>query len=161
MIGQPLNETYLIYFMRGCNIWWDGVLEASMGDKLTAKQLKFTREYAKDGNGTRAAISAGYAPNSAVSAASRMLTIDKVQGSVAKFHEKHRLKTEVTIESLAAELEHDRDRARQLDQTATAVTATVQIAKLYGLDINRAVNINENNGLTKIEIIRYGNGEDT
>ena len=124
-----------------------------MGDKLTAKQRKFVREYATDGNGKRSAIAAGYAPKSADSAASRMLTIDKVKRSVAKFHEKHRLKTEVTIESLAAELEHDRDRARQLDQTATAVTATVQIAKLYGLDINR--NVNENNGLTKIEIIRY------
>jgi phage terminase small subunit len=125
-----------------------------MSDKLTAKQLKFTREYAVDGNGTQAAIRAGYAPSSAVSAASRMLTIDKVQGSVAKFQARDRKRAEVTIESLAAELEHDRDRARQLDQTATAVTATVQIAKLYGLDINR--NINENNGLTKIEIVRYG-----
>jgi phage terminase small subunit len=125
-----------------------------MGDKLTAKQLKFTREYAIDGNGAQAAIRAGYAPSSAVSAASRMLTIDKVQGSVAKFQARDRKRAEVTIESLAAELEHDRDRARQLDQTATAVTATVQIAKLYGLDINR--NINENNGLTKIEIVRYG-----
>tara|TARA_R110002126_G_scaffold83915_1_gene204408 strand:+ start:771 stop:1154 length:384 start_codon:yes stop_codon:yes gene_type:complete len=124
-----------------------------MGDKLTAKQLKFTREYAKDGNGTQAAIRAGYSPNSADVEASRLLVNAKVGKAVAKFQENHRLKTEVTIESLAAELEHDRDRARQLDQTATAVTATVQIAKLYGLDINR--NINENNGLTKIEIIRY------
>ena len=124
-----------------------------MRDKLTAKQLKFTREYAKDGNGTQAAIRAGYAPNSADVEASRLLVNAKVGKAVEKFHEKHRLKTEVTIESLAAELEHDRDRARQLDQTATAVTATVQIAKLYGLDINR--NVNENNGLTKIEIIRY------
>mgnify|MGYP003645688990 FL=1 len=124
-----------------------------MRDKLTAKQLKFTREYAKDGNGTQAAIRAGYAPNSADVEASRLLVNAKIGKAVAKFQENHRLKTEVTIESLAAELEHDRDRARQLDQTATAVTATVQIAKLYGLDINR--NINENNGLTKIEIIRY------
>ena len=124
-----------------------------MGDKLTAKQLKFTREYAKDGNGTQAAIRAGYSPNSADVEASRLLVNAKVGKAVAKFQENHRLKTEVTIESLAAELEHDRDRARQLDQTATAVTATVQIAKLYGLDINR--NVNENNGLTKIEIIRY------
>ena len=124
-----------------------------MGDKLTPKQLKFTREYAKDGNGTQAAIRAGYAPNSADVEASRLLGNAKIGKAVAKFHEKHRLKTEVTIESLAAELEDDRDRARQLDQTATAVTATVQIAKLYGLDINR--NVNENNGLIKIEIIRY------
>jgi phage terminase small subunit len=124
-----------------------------MGDKLTAKQLKFTREYAKDGNGTQAAIRAGYSPNSAQMQSSRLLSKDMVSKSVAKFQENHRLKTEVTVESLAAELATDRDRARQLDQTATAVTATVQIAKLYGLDINR--NINENNGLTKIEIIRY------
>jgi len=124
-----------------------------MGDKLTAKQLKFTREYAKDGNGTQAAIRAGYSPNSAQMQSSRLLSKDMVGKSVAKFQEKHREKTEVTIESLAAELATDRDRARQLDQTATAVTATVQIAKLYGLDINR--NVNENNGLTKIEIIRY------
>ena len=125
-----------------------------MGNKLTAKQLKFTREYAKDGNGTRAAIRAGYAPKSADVEAARLLVNAKVGNAVTKFQELHRIKAEVTIESLAAELEFDRDRARQLDQTATAVTATVQIAKLYGLDINR--NINENNGLTKIEIIRYG-----
>ena len=124
-----------------------------MGDKLTARQLKFTREYAVDGNGTQAASRAGYSPNSAQMQSSRLLSKDMVSKSVTKFQEKHRIKAEVTIESLAAELEHDRDRARQLDQTATAVTATVQIAKLYGLDINR--NINENNGLTKIEIIRY------
>jgi phage terminase small subunit len=125
-----------------------------MGNKLTAKQLKFTREYAKDGNGTQAAIRAGYAPNTAQEQSSRMLSKVMVAEAVTKFQELHRIKAEVTIESLAAELEHDRDRARQLDQTATAVTATVQIAKLYGLDINR--NINENNGLTKIEIVRYG-----
>jgi phage terminase small subunit len=125
-----------------------------MSDKLTARQLKFTREYAVDGNGTQAAIRAGYSPNSAQMQSSRLLSKDMVSKSVAKFQERHRIKAEVTIESLAAELEHDRDRARQLDQTATAVTATVQIAKLYGLDINR--NINENNGLTKIEIVRYG-----
>jgi phage terminase small subunit len=122
-----------------------------MRDKLTAKQLKFTREYAKDGNGTRAAIRAGYSPNSAQMQSSRLLSKDMVGKSVAKFQENHRLKTEVTIESLAAELEHDRERARQLDQTSVAVQATMHIAKLHGLEINK----NENNGLTKIEIIRY------
>ena len=124
-----------------------------MGNKLTAKQLKFTREYAVDGNGTRAAIRAGYAPNTAQEQSSRMLSKVMIAEAVTKFQELHRIKAEVTIESLAAELEHDRERARELDQTATAVAATVQIAKLYGLDINR--NVNENNGLTKIEIIRY------
>lgn len=122
-----------------------------MSKKLTAKQLKFTREYAVDGNGTQAAIRAGYAPNSAQMQSSRLLSKDMVCKSVAKFQEKHRLKTEVTIESLAAELEHDRERARQLDQTSVAVQATMHIAKLHGLEINK----NENNGLTKIEIIRY------
>ena len=122
-----------------------------MGDKLTAKQLKFTREYAKDGNGTQAAIRAGYSPNSAQMQSSRLLSKDMVGKSVAKFQEQHREKIEVTIESLAAELEHDRERARQLDQTSVAVQATMHIAKLHGLEINK----NENNGLTKIEIIRY------
>ena len=122
-----------------------------MSKKLTARQLKFTREYAVDGNGTQAAIRAGYAPKSARIEASRLLTNVNVGNAVAKFQEKHRLKTEITIESLAAELEHDRDRARQLDQTSVAVQATMHIAKLHGLEINK----NENNGLTKIEIIRY------
>jgi|TARA_R110002126_G_scaffold15832_1_gene64336 phage terminase small subunit len=122
-----------------------------MSKKLTARQLKFTREYAVDGNGTQAAIRAGYAPKSARIEASRLLTNVNVGNAVAKFQEKHRLKTEVTIESLAAELEHDRERARQLDQTSVAVQATMHIAKLHGLEINK----NENNGLTKIEIIRY------
>ena len=67
-----------------------------MDTKLTAKQSAFVREYAASGNGKQAAISAGYAPNSAQMQSSRMLTIDKVRKGVEKFHEKHRLKTEMT-----------------------------------------------------------------
>lgn len=46
---------------------------------LNAKQIIFVQEYLKSGNGTRAAIAAGYSENSAESQASRMLRNAKVR----------------------------------------------------------------------------------
>ena len=49
---------------------------------LTAKQAKFVREYLVDGNGTRAAVAAGYGVAGAHASASRTLRIVKVQKAV-------------------------------------------------------------------------------
>lgn len=61
-----------------------------MGEKmlrsggLSPKQERFCQEYAKDLNGTRAAIRAGYAERSAAEQAARLLTIDKVFSRVSE-----------------------------------------------------------------------------
>jgi hypothetical protein len=47
--------------------------------ELTAKQAAFCREYAKHGNGSRAARDAGYGPSSAKTQAVNMLKLPKIQ----------------------------------------------------------------------------------
>jgi hypothetical protein len=51
---------------------------------LSLKQRRFALEYFKDGNGTRAAIRAGYSPDGANVAASRLLTNDIVISVIAE-----------------------------------------------------------------------------
>ncbi len=52
---------------------------------LTPKQNLFISEYLANGmNATKAALSAGYAENSATEQASRLLTIDKVRAEIDK-----------------------------------------------------------------------------
>ena len=50
--------------------------------KLTEKQKRFVEEYLIDLNATQAAIRAGYSPNTAEQAASRMLSFVKVQDAI-------------------------------------------------------------------------------
>ena len=58
----------------------DAGKELSVGkeDHLTVRQERFVHEYLVDGNGSAAAIRAGYTPNRAEATASRLLTNGKV-----------------------------------------------------------------------------------
>lgn len=56
--------------------------------KLTLKQKKFTAEYLKSGNGTQAAIKAGYSKNSAQEIASENLSKPIIQQAVQSAAEK-------------------------------------------------------------------------
>ena len=58
---------------------WYGMPPEELEKKLTERQRRFALEYIRNGgNGTAAAISAGYAPKSAHVQASRMLRDDKI-----------------------------------------------------------------------------------
>lgn len=52
--------------------------------RMTEKQKRFVEEYLIDLNATQAAIRAGYSPNTAEQAASRMLSFVKVQDAIEK-----------------------------------------------------------------------------
>lgn len=111
---------------------------------MSPKQEAFVREYLIDRNGTQAAIRAGYSAKTAKEQASALLTKPNIRDAVKEGEKKHADKCGVTIESLAKELVADRVLARELGQPSPAITATMSIAKLYGLDINK--NQNENTG---------------
>ena len=51
---------------------------------LNAKRRKFCREYMVDGNGTKAAIRAGYSKRSAYSSACFLLNIHEVGAEIAR-----------------------------------------------------------------------------
>jgi phage terminase small subunit len=59
------------------------VMDTTKKKKLTLKQAKFTKEYLKSGNGTQAAIKAGYSKNSAHDIASENLRKPEIKEAVA------------------------------------------------------------------------------
>ncbi len=106
--------------------------------KLNAKQERFCEEYAVDSNGAQACIRAGYSPKAAKEQASRLLTKDNVRAHIAELQAKHRARLDVTVASLTAELEEARTLAIANGQASAAVQATMGIAKLHGLLVDRA-----------------------
>lgn len=78
---------------------------------LTPKQERFVEEYIRDLNATRAAIRAGYSPNSANQAASHLLTNAKVKAAIDAAKnaraEATRIDAEFVLRRLAVEVEAD------------------------------------------------------
>ena len=71
---------------------------------LTGKQKRFCEEYIIDLNGTKAAIRAGYAPNSANEQAARMLAKDSVQQYIQQLKAARSQRTEITADRVLQEL---------------------------------------------------------
>lgn len=69
-----------------------------MAKNLSIKELKFCSEYAIDENGSRSAIAAGYAPNSAAVTASRLLKKANVREEIDRLTAKTLGKLEITRE---------------------------------------------------------------
>lgn len=102
---------------------------------LTEKQKRFVAEYLVDLNATQAAIRAGYSEKTARSVGSENLTKPDIAAAIAKAQAKIAKKVEITVESLAAELEEARALAIGEKQTSAAVSATMGKAKLFGLGV--------------------------
>ena len=68
---------------------------------LNPRQEKFAENYARHGNGTKAAKDAGYAERSAHVQASRLLKNDKVRERIAYYHAQRHMGPEETMAALA------------------------------------------------------------
>ena len=106
--------------------------------KVSPKQEAFVREYQIDRNGTQAAIRAGYSEKTAQEQSCRLLSNVKVQEAIDAAAAQHAKRCNVTVDNLTAELIADRELARENKHPGAAITATMSIAKLHGLDITRA-----------------------
>jgi len=102
---------------------------------LTDKQQRFVAEYLVDLNATQAAIRAGYSEKTARQVGSENLSKPDIADAIAKRQAKVAKKVEVTVESLATELEEARALALIEKQTSAAVSATMGKAKLFGLGV--------------------------
>ena len=71
---------------------------------LNPRQERFVLEYLKDGNGTRAAIRAGYAASSAAVHAHRLLKNEGVLEKVRAHQNRFQQRTDVTVEKTLREL---------------------------------------------------------
>jgi phage terminase small subunit len=68
------------------------------------RRSRFAQEYAKDLNGTQAAIRAGYAPKAAHVTSSRLLKDAKVNAEIAALLKKVATKNEITVERTLQEI---------------------------------------------------------
>lgn len=90
-----------------------------MSKELSPKQRKFVAEYLKDGNGTQAAIRAGYSTKTANEQAARLLAKASVKGAVEGRLEKLELTADYVLGGIRkiadhGEEEHNRLKAFEL-----------------------------------------------
>lgn len=76
-----------------------------MAGKLNPRQAIFYGEYIKDGNGTRAAIAAGFPESSAHVAAARLLKNRKIAAAIEAWRQRQQEKLEITAERVLQELQ--------------------------------------------------------
>lgn len=95
----------------------------------------FAQALAKGKTRAEAYVEAGYKPSEPH--ASRLASNGKVVARVTELLGRAAERAIVTIESIARQLDEDRQLARELGQAGAAVNATMSKAKLYGLVTDR------------------------
>lgn len=109
--------------------------------KLTVKQDKFARRYAAHGNGTQAAIEAGYSQHSARAIACENLT----KPDIAEEVERHRRRTaerlDISREKLVNDAAHDAEQASINGDWNGANAARTFVAKAMGYLVERSLNV--------------------
>ena len=89
------------------------------------------------GDGTKAAIAAGYSDKSAHVAASRLLKRDKVRDRVSELHSENMQRNLITVDKVLADLEHDKIMARKCQQYAVAKSCTELQGKYLAMFTDR------------------------
>ncbi len=102
---------------------------------LSPRRAKFAAEYAKDGNGTRAAKAAGFAERAAHVTASRLLRDAKVVSEIDRLQRKDAAKVNLTREKIIAGLQE----WASSDNPSAAVKAWELLGKHLGMFEDRLV----------------------
>lgn len=106
--------------------------------KLTPKQKAFVREYKKNGgNGTQAAINAGYSEESARAISSENLTKPYIQEALKQEEKKLQEKYEYTIDDMVRELDDVKMKADSEQNRQAQIKAIELKGKAFGLFVDR------------------------
>ncbi len=105
---------------------------------MSPKQRRFAEEYLVDHNATQAAIRAGYSEKTAYSIGHENLKKPEIAAAIAVGEARLRRKTEVSIRSMTEEMRENREIAIKNDQAGAAQQASMGIAKLHGLLVDRS-----------------------
>jgi phage terminase small subunit len=112
-----------------------------MSNKLTPKQEKFAQKYVELSNASEAYRqsynTSKMTTKSVNELACRELAKIKVASRVIEIQEEARERNQVTIESLAKELDETRDMALTEKQLSVSYQSTMGKAKLYGLIVDK------------------------
>ncbi len=106
--------------------------------KLTPKQKAFVREYKKNGgNGTQAAINAGYSEESARAISSENLTKPYIQEALKQEEKKLQEKYEYTIDDMVRELDDVKMKADAEQNRQAQIKAIELKGKAFGLFVDK------------------------
>lgn len=96
---------------------------------------RFAQGLAKGKTSDEAYSDAGFMPNRGNAA--RLKATENVAARVAELQERAAIRTEATVETIAAQLDEDREFARLLKSPSAAVAATMGKAKLLGFLVEK------------------------
>lgn len=99
---------------------------------LTTRQARFVEEYLVDGNGTQAAVRAGYSASGAYTEASRLLRNAEVAKAIKTRQEADSERLRVSRERVVAMLLAAYDQARVQAEPAAMVSAARELGRLMG-----------------------------
>lgn len=99
---------------------------------LTTRQARFVEEYLVDGNGTQAAIRAGYAASGAYTEASRLLRNAEVARAIKTRQEADSARLWLSRERVVAMLLEAFEKAKEQAEPAVMVSAARELGRLMG-----------------------------
>lgn len=122
--------------------------------KLTPKQKAFVREYkANGGNGTQAAIKAGYSEKTARKIAAENVTKPVIKEALEKEEKKLQEKYEYTIDDMVRELDDVKMKADSEQNRQAQIKAIELKGKAFGLFVDKVENNIINTSPIDIKII--------
>ena len=104
---------------------------------MTPKQERFAQEYMVDMNATAAAKRAGYSEHTAMEQGYQLLQKPSVRLAIQDLQAELRERTAVTVESVTHQLREAYDVAESNGQAGAMVQASMGIAKLHGLLVDK------------------------
>lgn len=127
---------------------------------LTAKQARFVQEYLVDGNGTRAAVTAGYGVAGARVAACRALANDNVQKALQARQSADATRLSMKREDVLAGLLEAFALAREQGNPAAMIAGCREIGKMLGFYQPAQINVDLGGGSqTESRLSRMTDGE--
>lgn len=98
--------------------------------KLTAKQARFTEEYAVDGNATQAVFRAGYSARTVKEQGCRLLTKVHVRRQSRRIAHSHSVRLRISQERVLIGLLESIDKAKSENDPATMIAGWREIGRL-------------------------------
>lgn len=104
---------------------------------FTPKEERFIAEYLVDGNGTRAATAAGYAPKNAGHQAKELLRRPRIKAAVAKAMKEQQERTLITADKVLLDIQNIGNQAWKAKDFTQALRSRELLGKRYKLFTDR------------------------
>jgi phage terminase small subunit len=130
---------------------------------MTPKQEAFARAYVETGNASEAYRQAYDAENMKPDVvkvkACELLKNGNVAVTVANLKASLQKRHEITVDTITAMLKEDRELAKENKQSSAAVSASMGLAKLHGLIVDKAEHTGKG-GAPLVPVLNVGIGRD-